>query len=401
MPPARPPPRPRGRPSPMPVAGSSRSATPPPTARSTTTLSSAITGMAATPDGKGYWLVGADGGVFAFGDAALLRVTGCDHPQRAHRGHDRHPRRQGLLARRARRRGLRLRRRRLLRVDGGHHAHPTHRGHGGDARRQGLLARGRRTAGSSPSATPPSTGRWAPRTSWPGSPAWPPPATARATGWSPVTAGSSPSATPSSTGRWARSHRPTRSRAWRRPPTAPGTGWWATTAASIPSATPQSFGSDRRRPSPIAPVAAITPTSDGEGYWLLEPDDWSYSFSAPSPYALRCSAGITALATSQVGPDPDTALGPLLQPLRALRAVVRAVRHLGVGPRRDPDPLHPLHRQHLRVGGRPRPDPPLRRPARTRRCRALRHRAREHRHLGPYRARRRGLARRCGADRRG
>ena len=28
-----------------------------------------IVGMAATPDGKGYWLVGADGGVYAFGDA--------------------------------------------------------------------------------------------------------------------------------------------------------------------------------------------------------------------------------------------------------------------------------------------------------------------------------------------
>ena len=28
-----------------------------------------ITGIASTPDGKGYWLVGADGGVFAFGDA--------------------------------------------------------------------------------------------------------------------------------------------------------------------------------------------------------------------------------------------------------------------------------------------------------------------------------------------
>jgi hypothetical protein len=28
-----------------------------------------IVGIAATPDGRGYWLVGADGGVFAFGDA--------------------------------------------------------------------------------------------------------------------------------------------------------------------------------------------------------------------------------------------------------------------------------------------------------------------------------------------
>src|SRR3984893_16411296 len=35
----------------------------------TMTLSSVITGMAATPDGEGYWLVGTDGGVFAYGDA--------------------------------------------------------------------------------------------------------------------------------------------------------------------------------------------------------------------------------------------------------------------------------------------------------------------------------------------
>ena len=31
-----------------------------------------IVGIASTPDGHGYWLVGADGGVFAFGDAAFL-----------------------------------------------------------------------------------------------------------------------------------------------------------------------------------------------------------------------------------------------------------------------------------------------------------------------------------------
>jgi hypothetical protein len=27
--------------------------------------------MSATPDGKGYWLVASDGGVFSFGDAAF------------------------------------------------------------------------------------------------------------------------------------------------------------------------------------------------------------------------------------------------------------------------------------------------------------------------------------------
>jgi len=32
-------------------------------------LNSPIVGMAATPDGKGYWLVAADGDVVALGDA--------------------------------------------------------------------------------------------------------------------------------------------------------------------------------------------------------------------------------------------------------------------------------------------------------------------------------------------
>jgi hypothetical protein len=32
--------------------------------------------MAATPDGGGYWLVAADGGVFTFGDAHYYGSTG-------------------------------------------------------------------------------------------------------------------------------------------------------------------------------------------------------------------------------------------------------------------------------------------------------------------------------------
>ena len=36
------------------------------------TPASPIVGMAATHDSKGYWLVGADGGVFAFGDAGYF-----------------------------------------------------------------------------------------------------------------------------------------------------------------------------------------------------------------------------------------------------------------------------------------------------------------------------------------
>ena len=35
--------------------------------------------MATTPDGKGYWLVASDGGVYAFGDAAFYGSTGGQH----------------------------------------------------------------------------------------------------------------------------------------------------------------------------------------------------------------------------------------------------------------------------------------------------------------------------------
>ena len=53
-----------------PTAGSSRSATPSSTAPwADRHLNKPIVGMAATKDGKGYWLVASDGGIFAFGDA--------------------------------------------------------------------------------------------------------------------------------------------------------------------------------------------------------------------------------------------------------------------------------------------------------------------------------------------
>jgi hypothetical protein len=42
-------------------------------------LNSPIVGMASTPDGKGYWNVAADGGIFAFGDAGFHGSTGAIH----------------------------------------------------------------------------------------------------------------------------------------------------------------------------------------------------------------------------------------------------------------------------------------------------------------------------------
>jgi hypothetical protein len=42
-------------------------------------LNKPICGIVATPDGGGYWLLGADGGVFSFGDAQFFRSTGSMH----------------------------------------------------------------------------------------------------------------------------------------------------------------------------------------------------------------------------------------------------------------------------------------------------------------------------------
>src|SRR5262245_11198261 len=39
-------------------------------------INSSVVKIAATPSGQGYWLVGADGGIFAFGDARFAGSTG-------------------------------------------------------------------------------------------------------------------------------------------------------------------------------------------------------------------------------------------------------------------------------------------------------------------------------------
>ena len=47
-----------------------------------TQLNAPIVAMATTPDGGGYWLVGSDGGIFAFGDAQFFGSTGSLHLNR-------------------------------------------------------------------------------------------------------------------------------------------------------------------------------------------------------------------------------------------------------------------------------------------------------------------------------
>ena len=58
---------------------------------------------------------------------------------------------------------------------------------------------------------------------------------------------------------------------------------------------------------PSIPVSAITEMPDGDGYWMLDPDGFSYAFSSngmPSPFAQ--SSAIAAIADSQVMQDPNT-----------------------------------------------------------------------------------------------
>ena len=78
-------------------------------------LAAPITAIVPTTDGHGYWLVGTDGGVFAFGDARLPRLGRRSPAREPDRrcGADHH--RARVLARRRRRRHLRVRRRAVLR----------------------------------------------------------------------------------------------------------------------------------------------------------------------------------------------------------------------------------------------------------------------------------------------
>ena len=105
-------------------------------------LASPIVGMAATADGKGYWLVASDGGIFNLRRRRLPRLGRPPQAQKAHRGHGRHRRRQGLLAGGFGRRHLRLRLGHVLRVPALAHP-PAGQGPGGHARRRRLLGRQR------------------------------------------------------------------------------------------------------------------------------------------------------------------------------------------------------------------------------------------------------------------
>ena len=124
-------------------------------------LNKPVVGMAATPDGKGYWEVAADGGLFAFGDAPFYGSMGGKALNKPVVGMATTPDGKGYW---------------VVASDGGLFAFgdarstarwgpgPTaHRRHGDRPPMARAIGRWPPTAASSPSATPRSTARWGAR----------------------------------------------------------------------------------------------------------------------------------------------------------------------------------------------------------------------------------------------
>ena len=89
--------------------------------------------MAATPDGKGYWLVASDGGIFAYGDAHFYGSTGGKNLNSPIVGMAPTPDGKGYWLVASDGGDLRLRRRPLLRVAGWAILEPPDRRHRADA----------------------------------------------------------------------------------------------------------------------------------------------------------------------------------------------------------------------------------------------------------------------------
>ncbi len=220
-----------------PTAGCSPTATRPsraPTAARRSTPRSC--GMAATADGNGYWLVAADGGVFAYGDAAFEGSHGGSPLNAPIVAMAATAGRQRLLAGGGRRRGVRLRRRRPSRA---------------------------------PTAARRSTGR---------SSAWPRPRTATATGWCAADGGVFAYGDAGLRGLPRRlAAQPADRRHGRDTRTATATGWCAADGGVFAYGDAAFEGSHGGSPL-NAPICGMAATADGNGYWLVAADGGVFAY---------------------------------------------------------------------------------------------------------------------------
>jgi hypothetical protein len=233
-------------------------------------LTGPIVAMAATPDGRGYWLVALDGGVFTFGDAPYLGSLGGIRLTQPIVGMAATPDGRGYW---------------LVAADGGIFTF-------GDAGFFGSTGGKKLTAPvTAMAATPDGRGYWLAAGDG-GIFTFGDAAFFGSTGGRPIPDSVvGMAATPNGQGYWL-------------------VGWDGS-IYTFGNAAP--LGSTAHT-KPLSPVSAMATTPDGGGYYLLEPDDWNYSFAAPSPYALPQSGAITSMAASQVEGDPDIGQGSFCNP---------------------------------------------------------------------------------------
>ena len=278
----------------------------------TAVLSSVVTGMAPTPDGAGYWLVGTDGGVFAYGDATFEGSLGALALNGPIVGMAPTPSGQGYW---------------LVALDGGVFAFGDagfYGSMGGTRLNQPIVAM---------AATPSGKGYWLVASDG-GVFAFGDAGFFGSMGATHLAASvTGMASTPSGDGYWmvaadggvfafgdaaffgSLGGTSTPASIAAMATTADGHGYWmvGNDGTVTPFGDAEGYGSSAGA-QPVSPVTAIAATPDSKGYWLLQPDDWSYSFASPAPRSSASSSAITSVAAAQVGPDPDNPDGAFCNP---------------------------------------------------------------------------------------
>jgi hypothetical protein len=226
------------------------------------TLQGPIVGMAATPDDRGYWLVGFDGGIFAFGDATFYGSMGGSTLNKPIVGMASTPDGKGYW---------------LVADDGGMFSY-------GDATFYGSIGAKRLAAPIVAMATTPDgDGYWQVGADG-GIFAYGDAKFYGSMGGKPLNDGIlSMAATPDGKGYWLVA--------------------WDGGVFTFGDAT---YYGSMGGGGPAAPITQLVPTADGHGYWLLGPDAFNYTFANPPPNGtFPGSAAIVAAAETQVRPDPN------------------------------------------------------------------------------------------------